>query len=45
MRTERLTTVRSPPDALECFARFVIGHPHDAGEAQRASCGAEQEML
>jgi hypothetical protein len=44
MRAERLAIARSPPNALERVARFVIGHPHDAGEAQRAGGGAEQEM-
>jgi hypothetical protein len=45
VRTERLALIRGPPDALERVSRVVIGHPHDAGEAQRASSGAKQEML
>lgn len=45
MRTERFAAIGRPTDALERVPRFVIRHPHDAGKTQRASGGAEQEML
>jgi hypothetical protein len=45
MRAERLAAISRPTDALERVPRFIIGHPEDADEAQRASGGAEQKML
>jgi hypothetical protein len=45
MWTERLAAIRGPTDTLEGVARLIVRHPHDLREAQRPSCGAEQEML
>jgi hypothetical protein len=45
VRAVRLAIASGPPNALERVPRFVIGHPHDAGEIQRARGSAEQEML
>jgi hypothetical protein len=45
MWAERLALICRPANALERVARFVIRHAYDLREGQRASGGAEQEML
>jgi len=45
VRAERRAAGRCEPDQLEGVESRRIGHPHDAGEAQRARCRTEQEVL
>jgi len=45
LRAEGMAIGQSPADCPERRERFVVRHPHDLGEAQRAGFAGEEEVL